>query len=1579
MPALHCSAGRLHCVVWWRVRIGRRCGRGVEEWSTRVRRRPDTQERHQLSDSTKRVQDILTYIEQVEKLNSKPAFAVSPDPYAALESELKLLPELRFNLQSGSDDVWLRIPRLQEIAPPPLDDELRPWVTLSKSPTSAPVLKNAIPLYDGKKETGRLEIGSQPEIQAQFAWYLKTLWQPWSGVEVQRRKVIEQYRKLFALHQHMSSEGAETPLELAWGIGMACWKRKDFAAEVRYPLLTQVCDIHLNDKTFDLEVRPRDVDARLELDCYAALDIPGVRQAEASWRAMLASGAARVNPFDTASYEPVLKAAVSYLDSTGTFIPAETSITVPAGKDTLTATGTWVLFGRKRSTDIFLEDIRRLKESVAATSSLPSALEGLVQVGDSHVTTHPEVAYRGLATLSAAPGAKELYFPMPYNDEQVSVVQKLENNDGVVVQGPPGTGKTHTIGNVVCHFLARSQRVLVSAKGESALAVVQEKIPESIRPLCVSLLTDEKDGRRQFENAIQTIAAKVSSINPATSEKTIASLEASLDTLHASIARVDRTVEEHAQSHMRTYPFQGQELTAEALAKATLEQAQEHQWFDDEPQDDSVATDEEVNLLRAARMAAREDLHYVGLTVPALSAFAAWEQLLALHRDLVQARGIEQEVAQGGLLPLRDATPETFEKALSLQTFLEERAKVAQLLTPVPLAWTQSLGQYVREHLEGTMVVSLQEQCTRLLELEQERLAMVPKAISVPEGAEAEPGFEEGVRNATQGRRAFPLLGLPSKAKKLFQLVKVADHEPADVEEWKDVERVLTWRRSVRRTLSQWKSLRDEVSCIPELDAAAAHPTQALASIAKACLNVLALVRDFDAAMAERLEDVFGHAPAQAFLDNGDGILFTVRASLRAHVTRGRLGYARAKVQDQLAVLVGTEGPVVGQLKEFLQLKLGDPVADETGLRLQWDQMQAELARLAHLAPHLKTIAHITESLKHAQAPLWAERLRTVPAKLHDDEMLPLSWRAAWQWRRAVMLLDSIDSHHAIRALFEERKSLTLTLAKTYQDLIAEKTWLGVFYNSPPDVRQALQAYLTAIQAMGAGTGVRAQRYRRDARAAMARAYKAVPCWVLPQWRVSEAIPPEIGLFDLVILDEASQSDIWAMPVLLRGKKHLVVGDHQQVSPSAIGFAEERVRELVERFLKDQPHGAQMTPEKSIYDLARVVYAGNSVMLREHFRCAPAIIEFSNRVFYEGNIRPLRVPKASERLDPALVDVRVLGGRRTGDVNRPEAEAIVQRVEALIADPAIAGRSIGVVTLLGTEQAAHIHQLIHARVSTMDIVSHRISVGPPPVFQGRERDIMLISMVLGPTDRAMANRVDLGQRVNVAMSRARDRMYLFRSVPDDTFAADTLSGRILAHFRKPFHQNAQEVRSNRDKCESGFEREMFDELTQRGYRVIPQVPSGGFFIDFVVEGAEGRRLAIECDGDRFHGPSHWQDDTARQRVLERAGWTFWRCFASSFVRRRAEVMADLLTTLKSNGVEPLGSQEVDNSVWVHYEEVDPYAKPKDAEEAPAQHTTSQAPSVLPAAKAEPAVIELDDQVQPERERQAELPLGGAAA
>ena len=84
-----------------------------------------------------------------------------------------------------------------------------------------------------------------------------------------------------------------------------------------------------------------------------------------------------------------------------------------------------------------------------------------------------------------------------------------------------------------------------------------------------------------------------------------------------------------------------------------------------------------------------------------------------------------------------------------------------------------------------------------------------------------------------------------------------------------------------------------------------------------------------------------------------------------------------------------------------------------------------------------------------------------------------------------------------------------------------------------------------------------------------------------------------------------------------------------------------------------------------------------------------------------------------------------------------------------------------------------------------------------------------------------------------------------------------------------------------------------------GYRVQPQVKVGPYAIDLVVEGYDDRRLAIELDGDAYHGPERWSEDLARQRVMERVGWRFWRCWGSSFLLDPDACMDDLLRALRS--------------------------------------------------------------------------------
>ncbi|MGH7070366.1 MAG: AAA domain-containing protein, partial [Acetobacteraceae bacterium] len=479
-------------------------------------------------------------------------------------------------------------------------------------------------------------------------------------------------------------------------------------------------------------------------------------------------------------------------------------------------------------------------------------------------------------------------------------------------------------------------------------------------------------------------------------------------------------------------------------------------------------------------------------------------------------------------------------------------------------------------------------------------------------------------------------------------------------------------------------------------------------------------------------------------------------------------------------------------------------------------------------------------------------------------------------------------------------------MRRLFQDVVRLRTLLTLKARITPRVNAALQMFLSAIRGIGTGGGRNASQLRRNARDAMESCYAAIPCWIMPTWRVSESLPASLASFDLVIFDEASQSDIGALPTLLRAGKALIVGDDKQVSPTAAFIPAQKLRALQMHYLKGQPFGALMLPGNSLYELALACYPGRRIMLKEHFRCVESIIRFSFQ-FYADEIVPLRLPRASERLAPPLIDVYVPHGRKDRtNRNRAEAEAIVSEVVRIVGDPEMAGRSIGIISLIGARQAQLIQGMLLERIGEEAYLRHDIACGNSAVFQGKERDIVLLSMVECPGTRTSKTALLFQQRFNVALSRARDREYLFHSVTEETLKPNDLKAKVLRYFKNPMEGHAVPGSDLRALCQSGFERDVLARLLKLGYRVQPQVKVGPYSIDLVVEGSDDGRLAIELDGDKYHGPERWAEDLARQRVMERVGWRFWRCWGSSFRLDPDSCMDDLTTTLSALGIKPIG-------------------------------------------------------------------------
>ena len=846
--------------------------------------------------------------------------------------------------------------------------------------------------------------------------------------------------------------------------------------------------------------------------------------------------------------------------------------------------------------------------------------------------------------------------------------------------------------------------------------------------------------------------------------------------------------------------------------------------------------------------------------------------------------------------------------ARALLARLAEAHELAEALEAHAEAWPVELRRRCRSASFAPERRALEALFPQLDALATERAEFLQRPVSFPATGLACADTRKAVRRGAETGKPFGFLSFGAgAAKQQVPEIRVAGLEPRSADDWAHVERHLQLHEKLLVVSVRWNELAASLG-LPRLEGGitALRDIELTAALARKAHR---LACEFDATLAREAQAVLLTVDEDDFTGEAERI-GQVMQTLQRHLARAELAAAAIGQVSLLATLDGSSGPVVDRLQAFVTGRLGDPSATEQAVALEFDALMSELRRLAGLGEPLALVARLAAVIGAAGAERLAARVATLPQEAGgDDAALPHGWREAWNWSRIRSHLDAIEARQELLRLAGRRLELEAALRRLYRELVAKSAWLETKRNATGAVMSALNGYAIAMRLVGKGTGLNAPRYLRDARQAMLDAVGAVPCWIMSHARVSETMPADIGAFDLVIVDEASQSGLWALPAILRAKKVLVVGDDRQVSPTS-GFIEAaRIDDLRSRFLSAQPYAAEMTPEKSLYDLAARVFAADQVMLREHFRCAPPIIAYSNSLFYGDRIQPLRIPKADERIEPPLVDIFVTDGVRRRDVNDGEAAAIATEIEALLADARFDGRTLGVVTLMsGQAQAKAIDTAVRARCDTAELMRRRFEVGDAARFQGSERDIVFLSMVVDRDACHALSGLAYEQRFNVAASRARDRMVLVRSVElADLSDKDLLRRRLLEHFRAPQVAQAVQPEDLAARCESGFERQVFAALTGRGYRVVPQVPAGNYRIDLVVEGDGDRRLAIECDGDAFHGPERWPADMHRQRVLERAGWTFWRCFASTWTRQRDEVLAELLERLAALGIEPVGA------------------------------------------------------------------------
>lgn len=404
----------------------------------------------------------------------------------------------------GHEDVWLEIKKPKLPSVPSVPNELQPWVReadLTDSSKEEPELLQRIlsPDQEEGSEPKFLELNDHLHLLDLWAEYLERKWKPWATEHRRLKKIQEVYTKLFTIYQKQKSLGEE--FELIIGFGLLNWLTSNNQRVYRH-LITGQAAITFDSDRGILSVGPSAEGPKpvLEQDMLEAPERP---LPEVQNRIEQQINSIGDDIWNISNVESALRSWVQSVSSEGTYSGELVPIAESMSRPFVSYSPALIL--RKRTERGLIRLYQEIIEQLKSGIEIPIGILRTVEVIDDQVGIDP-----GIESTSGVGDIKEIFFPLPANDEQRRIIDALNARQGVLVQGPPGTGKSHTIVNLICHLLATGKRVLVTSQTPRALKVLKEKIlkeesTEEMADLCVSLLGNDSFALRDLEDSVHGI------------------------------------------------------------------------------------------------------------------------------------------------------------------------------------------------------------------------------------------------------------------------------------------------------------------------------------------------------------------------------------------------------------------------------------------------------------------------------------------------------------------------------------------------------------------------------------------------------------------------------------------------------------------------------------------------------------------------------------------------------------------------------------------------------------------------------------------------------------------------------------------------------------------------------------------------------------------------------------------------------------------------------------------------------------------------------------------------------------------
>lgn len=1416
-----------------------------------------------------------------------------------------------------------RVPQREVPAP---DDVLGPWLDGPvEDPGRAPALRDA---------------DERPELGERYERWLAE-WREWADMELRDRPVRRLYGDLFTTYLAATSHPEE--LELVTGLGCLAWASPGHLP-VRRHLLTTPVAIRFDDDTGRLTViRDESSDAlNVELDMLdpSLTNSPHINQVRDDARAVDA------HPLHREEIGTLVRRLVHSIEAGSEYRDQDEPPDVTARPVAAFAPA---IILRRRSQQGLVDIFRTIVDQLEESGRVPDGVRPLIDP-DHRPQTESNPGDGAVVVVDDEP-----FLPLPVNAVQLRIVQQVDAEAQTLVQGPPGTGKTHTAAALLSHLLAQGQRVLVTAHTDRALKEVRAKLPAEIRPLSVAIVGSSREDMSDLKVAVERIATVAAEHNPAEAAATIAGCLEAIESLRLRRAEAYRQLIDAREQEVREHEHAGYLGTLAAIARQHQARAAQFGWLAgyvdvpanaEPPKDPGDIAEWRGYLLDDDLTADEPEARQRLLDPAALPEPSAFADLVTAERAAIaedeEFQALKEHPAYGPMLALsQPARTELRQRLRQLATEADDLARRREAWMTEALAdirsgragiWrgrSQQIDTLIRQ---AYPLVGRLGPTTEIVVAQESSVATL-----VPPAAALHQHLSTGgkLKTAPDGTaRVGSFAAKPVKqAQALFDQVRVNGLPPTTIDR---LGAFLTWAEASRVLAALDRAWPENVR-IPTEDTL--HERLQWHMTEHQQLNRVLRLGEWLETEQRRLAELGLPRPDWTDLSAVPTYASLVDAAA-AHDSLAAATEPLRQVEETLdeAARWADAAPCLHRLRVAAQ-------------RRDHDDYAAAFRRLQRLQAVLTTVARRDEIAARLSAtvPLLYQAIAEEPGAGEWGERLA-GYTEAWAWASTATWIaeqGAVD----VNALQAEIAGIEGRIRRQVETLAATRAWghaVSAERLTGQD-RANLQQYVYLVGKLGKGTGKYAVQRRAEIRQTMDRCRPAVPVWIMPIYRIAEQLQVQPDMFDVVIVDEASQAGLEATFLQYLAPKMVVIGDDKQVSPSAVGVDQQQLRDLAGQYLAGDPYRTTwQDPQRSLFDEAKMRY-GERLTLTEHRRCVPEIIGFSNRVAYEPEgIRLIPVRQyGAERLDP-IKAVFLPAGHTTGSTNKVnpvEVAAIVDQIEKCIADPRYDGLTMGVISLLGTAQAKAIQHELQNRISPEELVARDLRCGDSADFQGSERDVMFLSMVAAPEpDKRLGvlNRELFVQRYNVAASRAKDQMWLFHSIPhgdlgnaeDMRFQLLDYCYGIINHASTDGSVVAGSVPDDRlvDPFESLFEQRVFNRLIEHDYRVVPQYEVEPYRLDLVVVGSK-TRLAIECDGDTWRGPDAYERDLARQRDLERCGWRFFRIRESAFYVDEAAVLDELWSVLRELEIHPSG--------WVPEEEpVEVLAEPLPA---PEPSTVSLAP------------------------------------